>query len=151
MENGNSDLDSERRVPTGNRSYRFGRPLLTPPRPYSCIWFAPVAWQFSSKYAASGFRPQASGSRGEMENASHFSPDACGLEPAASFKRPRQESNLVYDLRTVACLHHTPRTSLCRCDVNRPVMVVMVAARGRPVWSVAKCWATGNRLQAPGL
>ena len=34
MENGNSDLDSERRVPTGNRSYRFGRPLLTPPRPY---------------------------------------------------------------------------------------------------------------------
>jgi hypothetical protein len=25
-------------------------------------------------------------------------------------KRPRQESNLVRDLRKVACIHHTPRT-----------------------------------------
>jgi len=28
----------------------------------------------------------------------------------ASNQCPRQESNLIYDLRTVACLRHTPRT-----------------------------------------
>src|SRR5262249_32878736 len=30
--------------------------------------------------------------------------------PRSKMDRPRQESNLVYDLRRVACLRHTPRT-----------------------------------------
>ena len=38
---------------------------------------------------------------------------------ASSNQCPCQESNLVYDLRGVACVHHTPRTEICTRPRNR--------------------------------
>src|SRR5262249_4632883 len=52
----------------------------------------------------------------EWETPVGIEPTSAGLQPAASpsgssvDQCPRQESNLVRDLRTVACFRHTPRT-----------------------------------------
>jgi hypothetical protein len=70
---------------------------------------------------AACFRRDAGGSR------THFGP-GCGRSPGrlapASFSSrrecPRQESNLAFDLRKVACLRHTPRTKYQQTSVPPP-------------------------------
>ncbi len=125
MENGLSDLDSERRIPTGNRSYRFGRPLLTPPRPY---WFVvqpapdslPVSFaqrKYRFQRQAGDWRPEAGGTMDTTTSAlqspvySLKSPQASspgvepGLRPSQGRVPPSHSEDFVVPVRRQPAYH----------------------------------------------
>jgi hypothetical protein len=76
---------------------------------------------------------------------------------ASPIKCPRQESNLVFDLRRVACIRHTPRTiitstpprnrtSSCsfeRCRALRHTRKAL-CYRNIPTWTRTRAWTFGE-------
>jgi hypothetical protein len=68
----------------------------------------------SEGYLAEGFRTRSRPRQDAGGSRTHWTrlcrPPPRRVTSASSSQCPRQESNLVYDLRSVACVHHTPRT-----------------------------------------
>lgn len=68
-----------------------------------------LAFPYSLKSPVSCLRRDAGGSRTHWMRLCR--PPPRRVTSASSIQCPCQESNLVYDLRRVACVHHTPRTN----------------------------------------